>query len=121
VGRAPEVGKHELSFALVVTFTQYIKQFFRAGEPPRQRYTILQSAMSGASASSSWLDEKEIDPEPIAEKGRRAGRTGRRGAGARERDFEYKPDVPVLRDVSLTVKRGEKSRSSARRGPARRP
>jgi len=36
-------------------------------------------------------------------------------------DFEYKPDVPVLRDVSLTVKRGEKVALVGATGAGRRP
>ncbi len=103
-----KVGNHALSFALVVTFTQYIKQFFEPISLLAQRYTILQSAMSGAERIFQLLDEKEIDPEPVA-----ADEAGPEGPNDEalalvDVDFEYKPGVPVLRDVSLTVKRGEK-------------
>src|SRR5262249_57664867 len=102
------VRHHDVSFALVVTFTQYIKQFFEPVSLLAQRYTILQSAMSGAERIFKLLDEKEIDPEPIpAEK---AGPSGPEdeAIGLADVTFWYKPNVPVLRDVSLSVKKGER-------------
>ncbi len=103
-----KVGNHALSFALVVTFTQYIKQFFEPVSLLAQRYTILQSAMSGAERIFKLLDEKEIDPEPIAEKDAGPAGPADEALALVGVDFEYKPNVPVLRDVSLTVRRGER-------------
>jgi ATP-binding cassette, subfamily B, multidrug efflux pump len=102
------IGNHTVSFALVVTFTQYIKQFFEPISLLAQRYTILQSAMSGAERIFKLLDEKEIDPDPIPES--EAGPPGPADEALALVDvtFSYKPNVPVLRDVSLSVKRGEK-------------
>ena len=103
-----KVGHHEVSFALVVTFTQYIKQFFEPVSLLAQRYTILQSAMSGAERIFKLLDEKEIDPEAIADADAGPAGPADEALALVNVDFEYKPNVPVLRDVSLTVRKGEK-------------
>ncbi|MGH7298151.1 MAG: ABC transporter ATP-binding protein, partial [Polyangiaceae bacterium] len=42
------VGSHGITFPLLVTFTQYIRQFFEPVSLLSQRYTLLQSAMAGA-------------------------------------------------------------------------
>jgi ATP-binding cassette subfamily B protein len=97
-----------INFALVVTFTQYIRQFFEPISQLSQRYTLLQSAMSGAERVFELLDEKDLAPTalPLDE----CSPTGPAGeAIALEHvDFEYKPGTPVLRDVSFTARRGER-------------
>ncbi len=102
------VGDHAVSFALVVTFTQYIKQFFEPVSLLAQRYTILQSAMSGAERIFKLLDESPTDPEPVAESAAGPSGPADEALALVDVQFEYKPDVPVLRDVSLSVTRGEK-------------
>src|SRR5690606_2728530 len=42
------LGAQPVDFALVVTFTQYVRQFFQPISLLSNRYTILQSAMAGA-------------------------------------------------------------------------
>jgi ATP-binding cassette subfamily B multidrug efflux pump len=102
------IGDHGITFALLVTFTQYIRQFFEPVSTISQRYTLLQSAMAGAERIFELLDEKDVTlpalpPEQCAAPG------GADEAIALEHvDFEYKPGVPVLCDVSLTAKKGER-------------
>ena len=104
---------HPVTFPLVVTFTQYIKQFFEPISMLSQRYTIMQSAMSGAERIFELLDLKEVDPVRLPNGEERAPL---RSAAASDDEavalehvsFEYKPGVPVLRDVSLVARRGEK-------------
>jgi ATP-binding cassette subfamily B protein len=101
------LGAHAVSFALVVTFTQYIRQFFEPISMLSQRYTILQSAMSGAERIFQLLDEREVDPEEAA--AHAVGDAPPDEALALvDVGFEYKPGVPILRDVSLSARRGEK-------------
>ena len=102
------VGSHAMTFALLVTFTQYIKQFFEPVSLLAQRYTILQAAMSGAERIFKLLDETDVDPPELP-----ASETGPVGPADEgicfeNVSFEYKPGVPVLRDVTLKVRRGEK-------------
>lgn len=101
------LSDHAITFPIVVTFTQYIKQFFEPVSLLAQRYTILQAAMAGAERIFQLLDEKDVESaEPTDEREPEGD-----AAPAIELEhvtFEYKPGVPVLKDVSFTVGRGEK-------------
>jgi ATP-binding cassette subfamily B protein len=105
-------GSRPVSFALLVTFTQYIRQFFEPVSMLSQRYTILQSALAGAERIFQLLDE--TDCEDVAAASAPASGTGAEAPLADEAlalshvQFGYKPNVPVLRDVSLVARRGEK-------------
>jgi ATP-binding cassette subfamily B protein len=102
------VGGHLVTFATIVTFTQYIKQFFEPVSMLSTRYTVLQSAMAGAERIFQLLDVKEtdapsIDPSHCAPDG-----PPDEAILLQNVWFEYKPDVPVLRDVTMVAKKGEK-------------
>lgn len=101
-------SEHAVTFPLVVTFSQYIKQFFEPVSLLAQRYTILQGAMSGAERVFKLLDEAETEgardaETPLAEDG-----APDEAVCLEHVTFAYKPGVPVLRDVSLRVARGER-------------
>ena len=105
------LGDSTITFALVVTFTQYIKQFFEPITLLAQRYTVLQSAMSGAERIFELLDETSVEAPPEeAKPGSDAGVAPDPDEAVAFEDvtFGYKPGVPVIRDVSFTVKRGER-------------
>jgi ATP-binding cassette subfamily B protein len=104
-GRASPLG-HPISFALVVTFSQYIKQFFEPVSMLSMRYTILQNAMSGAERIFQLLDVKELDAP--ARLSRPEAGSGDEALALEQVSFSYKAGTPVLRDVSLTARRGEK-------------
>ncbi len=97
-----------ITFALVVIFTQYIKQFFEPVSLLAQRYTILQSAMAGAERIFQLLDLRELETTatPGAKEHPRGPET--EAIYFNNVQFAYKPGVPVLRDVSFDVPRGEK-------------
>jgi ATP-binding cassette subfamily B protein len=102
------VGDHAITFALLVTFTQYIRQFFEPVTLLSQRYTLLQSGMAGAERIFELLDEKDVTlpalpPEKCAPQG-----PADEGISLQHVDFQYKEGVPVLRDVSLVARRGER-------------
>jgi ATP-binding cassette subfamily B multidrug efflux pump len=106
---------HPVTFPLVVTFTQYIKQFFEPISMLSQRYTIMQSAMSGAERIFELLDLKDVDPVRADDANATDGAPSRSPAASDDEaiafehvSFEYKPGVPVLRDVSLVARAGEK-------------
>ena len=97
-----------ITFPLVVMFTQYIKQFFEPVSLLAQRYTILQSAMSGAERIFKLLDDGELEADaPAAAPGEASARDDE-AIGIEGVTFGYKPGVPVLKDVTLHVRRGEK-------------
>jgi ATP-binding cassette subfamily B protein len=99
------LGYQPVSFGVLVAFNAYVREFFEPISLLAQRYTILQSSLSGAERVFRLLGTKEADAEPVS--------TPKDGASgfALELDhvsFEYKPGVPVLDDVSLSVRPGEK-------------
>ena len=102
------VGDHHITFALLVTFTQYIRQFFEPVSLLSQRYTLLQSAMAGAERVFELLDETDVAPSALAPGACAPPGPADEAIALEHVDFEYKPGVPVLRDVSFTARRGER-------------
>jgi ATP-binding cassette, subfamily B, multidrug efflux pump len=102
------VGAHPITFPLLVTFTQYIRQFFEPVSMLSQRYTLLQSAMAGAERIFALLDEKEVVPPALPAEECSAPGAADEAIGLTHVDFEYKPGVLVLRDVSFVARTGER-------------
>ena len=102
------VGDHAVTFSLLVTFTQYIRQFFEPVSMLSQRYTLLQSAMSGAERIFELFDEKDISPAALPAHECCPVGPAAEAIALEHVDFEYKPGVPVLRDVSISAARGER-------------
>jgi len=94
------------AFALVVTFTGYIKQFFEPISLLSQRYTILQSAMAGAERIFQLLDTGDVELDVDAKAC--APDRSNEALSLDAVTFEYKPGVPVLRDVTIVARAGEK-------------
>jgi ATP-binding cassette subfamily B protein len=104
------VADPSITFPLVVTFTQYIKQFFEPVSLLAQRYTILQSAMAGAERIFKLLDETALEapPTPSLDSASGSAADANEAIALENLTFGYKPGVDVLKDVTLHVKRGEK-------------
>ena len=105
------ISDGSITFPLVVVFTQYIKQFFEPVSLLATRYTVLQSAMSGAERIFKLLDETQLEAKPSAEgKSKTATVLAVEGEAVALDNvtFSYKKGVPVLREVSFEVKRGER-------------
>jgi ATP-binding cassette subfamily B multidrug efflux pump len=102
------VGPHAITFPLLVTFTQYIRQFFEPVSLLSQRYTLLQSAMAGAERVFELLDEKDVAPPALALAECAAPGPPTEAIAFEHVDFEYKAGVPVLRDVSFVARCGER-------------
>jgi len=102
------VGDHRITFALLVTFTQYIRQFFEPVSLLSQRYTLLQSAMAGAERVFELLDETDVSPPVLAGEACSPAGPEPEAIALEHVDFEYKPGVPVLRGVTFAARRGER-------------
>jgi ATP-binding cassette subfamily B protein len=102
------VGAHAVSFQLVITFTQYVKQFFEPISLLAQRYTLLQGSMAGAERIFGLLDIADTDAPPLDVASCAPDGAADEAIALDDVTFEYKPGNPVLKDVSLHVKRGEK-------------
>jgi ATP-binding cassette subfamily B protein len=107
-GGLDRIGSHRVTFPLVVTFTQYVKQFFEPVSLLAQRYTLLQSAMAGAERIFGLLDTDEADPAPLEATKCAPDGPPAEAIAFEHVNFEYKPGVPVLKDVTLHIQRGEK-------------
>lgn len=101
-------GGGEMTFPLLVTFTQYIRQFFQPISMLSQRYTLLQSSMAGAERIFELLDEKQLDEPDVGEGGGVAPGPEGEALAFVDVGFQYKPGVPVLKEVSFSARRGEK-------------
>ena len=99
------LGYRPVSFGTVVAFSAYLAQFFEPISQLAQRYTLVQGAMTGAERVFSLLEIGEVDCEKKESSG--AG-DATMAVSFEQVSFEYKPGVPVLSDVSLSVKRGER-------------
>jgi len=101
-------GMRASSVGTVVAFIAYIRQFFEPISNLSQRYTLMQSAMTGAERVFELLESTEIDCPPPNDE---AGAPALADAPAFELDlvdFGYKADALVLHQVSLTARPGEK-------------
>ncbi|HVY32617.1 MAG TPA: ABC transporter ATP-binding protein [Polyangiaceae bacterium] len=99
------LGYRPVSFGTLVAFAAYIKEFFDPISALAQRYTLLQSAMAGAERVFGLLDAPDLDCPPLER-----GDSGDESFDVEldHVDFEYKPGVPVLRELTFKVPRGEK-------------
>jgi ATP-binding cassette subfamily B protein len=101
------LGYRHVSFGTVVAFNAYLLMFFEPISALAQRYTLLQSAMAGAERVFGMLDMNEADaparPDAVA-----PAPSGTSAFSFEHVGFEYKPNVPVLSDVTFSVRRGEK-------------
>lgn len=100
------IGDHHVTFALLVTFTQYIRQFFEPISMLSTRYTVMQSAMAGAERIFQLFDEKAVHPPASGAKVETDG--GDDVVSFDRVFFSYKEGTPVLKEVSLHARRGEK-------------
>jgi len=99
------LGYRPVSFGTVVAFSAYLAQFFEPISLLAQRYTLVQGAMTGAERVFSLLGNAEADAE------QKAGAAAGDSALAMSFEgvtFSYKAGTPVLDDVSLDVRRGER-------------
>lgn len=103
--------KEEISFGTLFAFVAYIDMFFVPIRDLSARYTLLQSAMAGAERIFELLDNKDEDATATATaSGGDAAKVADEGV-AFELDnvvFGYKRGAPVLRQVSMAARSGEK-------------
>jgi ATP-binding cassette, subfamily B, multidrug efflux pump len=95
-----------LTFGVLVAFIEYIQKFFIPIRDLSAKYTVMQSAMASAERVFSLLDTEPAAGDPEAPP---PPRPAFEDAIVFDRvTFGYRADEPVLEDVSLTVRRGER-------------
>ncbi|MEO7327551.1 MAG: ABC transporter ATP-binding protein, partial [Minicystis sp.] len=97
----------KVTFGTLVAFVNYIEMFFGPIRDLSARYTILQSAMTGAERVFELLENRDEDC-PATEPTGEPAKSGENAFELEGVDFEYKPGTPVLREVSIAAKPGEK-------------
>jgi ATP-binding cassette subfamily B protein len=95
-----------VTFGTLFAFVAYIEMFFVPIRDLSARYTLLQSAMTGAERVFELFDNEEEDaPASDDEASPGDADLAFELAGV---TFAYKPGSPVIRDVSISAKKGEK-------------
>lgn len=84
-------------------FFTYIHMFFRPLRQLAENFNTFQSAMAAAERLFTFLDEPEM---PVLA-GASTHRDHQPWLELRHLTFAYKPEEPVLRDISLAIHRGE--------------
>jgi ATP-binding cassette subfamily B multidrug efflux pump len=101
-----------LTFGVLVAFIEYLTKFFGPIRDLSAKYTIMQQAMAAAERVFGLLDTHEPDaPVRVPGAGVSAQTIAPTHVGPLiELDhvtFGYRPERPVLDDVSLSIRRGE--------------
>lgn len=96
----------QVSFGTLLAFVQYIDKFFVPIRDLSARFTQLQSAMAGAERIFQLFENTDEDA-PVAKQATANG-TPDIAFELEHVSFEYKPNVPILKDVSIRAQRGEK-------------
>ena len=98
------LGDAGLQLGVVVTFLLYVQRLFGPIQEIGVRYDLLQSAMASAERIFGIIDTPEqVQDEPGA-----TAMPAIAGRIAFDRvEFEYLPEIPVLRDVSFTIEPGQ--------------
>ncbi len=95
-----------LTFGVLVAFIEYIQRFFVPIRDLAAKYTVMQSAMASAERVFSLLDTATAPGDPEAEL---PARSDFKSSIVFDKvTFGYSPIEPVLKDVSLQVRKGER-------------
>ncbi|KGE73629.1 ABC transporter ATP-binding protein [Spirochaeta lutea] len=94
-----------VSLGILVAFVNLVGRFYQPVMDMSEKFTILQSALSGGERVFSFLDQKD----EIQDSGTPINPSGIAGAIRFENVcFSYKPDEPVLKNLSFSVSPGQR-------------
>jgi ATP-binding cassette subfamily B multidrug efflux pump len=94
----------QVSIGMVVAFMAYVQQFYRPIQMLSSQWTQLQSALAGAERIFELLDT----PPLVVDAPDAVDLPPAKGQIVFDHvDFQYKPEEPVLRDVSLVAEPGQ--------------
>ncbi|HEX2915678.1 MAG TPA: ABC transporter ATP-binding protein [Chloroflexia bacterium] len=105
------MGKQGVTYGVLVAFLQYTDRTFQPIRDLAERYTLFQSASASCERIFGLLDQQsEIrDPEkPLPLVDATQARSDWSEVSFEKVTFGYKPDHKVIKDVSFTIKPGEK-------------
>ena len=96
-----QVATGQITLGSVQAFIQYVRQFNQPITQVAGLYNTLQSGVASAERVFDFLDEPEEFPSPATPLSPGPGRVE-----FRDVTFGYRPDAPVLHDVSLVAEPG---------------
>jgi ATP-binding cassette subfamily B protein len=98
-----QVATGQISLGNIQAFIQYVRQFNQPLTQVAGMYNTMQSGVASAERVFDLLDAEEQVPDPAAELPATAGPSD---VEFRNVDFGYRPDTPVIRELSLTAPAG---------------
>ena len=104
--RTLRLGAPAASIGVLVAFVQYVQRFFEPLRDLSSKYTVMQSALSGAERVFALLDRPEPDAPTRDDRGADARVEGAPAVELRGVSFGYGGGRTALRDVSFAVPRG---------------
>lgn len=102
VGGALAVRGH-ITVGVIASFISYSRQFVRPLNELANMFNILQSGVAGAERAFEIMDEAEEEPDPP---GAVVLQNPKGHVVFEQVHFGYRPDVPILRDVSFEAEPG---------------
>lgn len=100
-----QVTRGQITLGGIQAFIQYLRQFNQPLTHLASMYNTLQSGMASAERVFEFLDEPEEPPDSAVLLSTNGSRPHGRVEFRRVR-FGYRPDVPVIEDLSLIVEPG---------------
>jgi len=97
------VLKGSLSLGVMIAFISLVQKFYRPILDFAEKFTILQSAMAGGERVFSLLDQNDTIDNSGLEKPKEV----RGELEFKNVSFSYKPDEPVLKNLSFKVEAGK--------------
>jgi ATP-binding cassette, subfamily B, multidrug efflux pump len=102
------IASGTLTIGVLVAFIEYLGKFFAPIRDLSTKYTVMQQAMAAAERVFALLDTQELDAEVLPNQlTARAPGCGGPLIELEHVTFGYRPDRPVLNDVSLSIVAGE--------------
>jgi ATP-binding cassette subfamily B protein len=92
----------------VIAFYEYVQRFFGPIRDLSTKYTVLQSSLAAAERVFVLLDHPGVDAPPWVPVPAHEPSADDAALELRRVSFAYRPDQPVLSDVDLLVRRGER-------------
>lgn len=99
-----KVISDQLTLGGLVAFISYIQKFFKPIRDIAEKYNIMQSAMASTERVFEFMDLREEIPKYRSAD---AQKDVRGHIKFREVSFAYKPENPVLKNISFEIKPGE--------------
>ncbi len=100
-----QVLQEQLSLGSLVAFVNYMQMFFKPIRDISEKYNIMQAAMASTERIFEFMDHSEEEgsgPDQGEPPASLSGEVEFKGVS-----FGYRPEQPVLRDVSFTIGSGE--------------